>query len=220
MRWLVVVVMVGLFWHGAASCGPMEPTGEGLDGEGSKPDLAFLNPPDEPVRLENLPSDFFPEKVQATKFVLKSSAFKDGKTIPGKYGCEDDGNFIKPSIPLSWEGTPKDTKSFVIVMDDLTPDARQWVHWVVFNLPATTSLLKEGASPDQLPKGSKELKNSWQVVGYGGPCPPVNNHFFRIRIFAMPKETIELIPHDNSGSIVEQLSENLGVAELRGSYPE
>lgn len=219
MRWVLLLVMGALFWHGVSSCGPTGVDGE-VDGEGSKPDLAFLFPPDEPNRTEPIPQDWLPEKIVTTKFVLSSSAFKDGKKIPTKYGCETDGNFLKSSIPLSWKGAPEGTKSFVIIMDDLAPIAEEWVHWVVYDIPASANSFVEGASPEKLPKGAKELKNTWQVKGFGGPCPPQDTHTYRIRIFALDKESIELIPYDKSSLIVEQLKENLGVAELRGTYPE
>src|SRR5262245_33083889 len=117
---------------------------------------------------------------------LSSSAFSQLGDIPKRYTCE--GTDISP--PLSWSHVPDGTKSFALIVDD--PDAPDpkapqttWVHWVLFNLPATTRMLAENASGAALPPGTNEGRNDWKQTGYGGPCPPIGRHRYFHKLFAL-----------------------------------
>lgn len=114
---------------------------------------------------------------------ISSSAFADGTEIPRRYTCE--GDDVSP--PLSFTGTPKGAKSLVLVVDD--PDApdparpqRTWVHWVVYNLPPTTTEISEGG---ELPGGARLGINDWGKAAYGGPCPPKGRHRYFHRVYAL-----------------------------------
>src|SRR5450830_405057 len=91
---------------------------------------------------------------------LTSSAFKAGGSIPKKYTCE--GEDLSPA--LSWTGAPQGTKSFAMIVDD--PDAPDpkapkmvYVHWVLHNIPASTTSLPENATKSGLPKGAFQGTN-------------------------------------------------------------
>ena len=45
------------------------------------------------------------------------------------------------SLPLAWTDTPAGTKSFALSIVDPHPVARNWVHWLVINLPAGAASL-------------------------------------------------------------------------------
>lgn len=120
---------------------------------------------------------------------ITSTAFQPNGSIPSKYTCED--RDVSP--PLAWSGGPPGTKTFVLVVDD--PDApdpakpqRVYVHWVLFNLPATTSALPENASKKGLPKGAVQGKNDWGNAEYGGPCPPIGRHRYFFKLYALDIE--------------------------------
>ncbi len=111
---------------------------------------------------------------------LTSSAFTEGNPIPKKY--TGDGSDASP--PLQWSGVPAGTQSLALICDD--PDAPRgtWVHWVLFNLSAEGTELKEGvpATPT-LAGGGKQAKNDFGKLGYGGPAPPrgkPHRYFFKL----------------------------------------
>jgi Raf kinase inhibitor-like YbhB/YbcL family protein len=118
--------------------------------------------------------------------VLTSSAFNDRAEMPRRYTCE--GENVSP--PLAWSGAPEGTRSFALIVDD--PDAPDpnapkltWVHWVLYNIPATASELPEAVRRGALPKGTQEGLNDWKKQGYGGPCPPIGRHRYFHRLHAL-----------------------------------
>jgi Raf kinase inhibitor-like YbhB/YbcL family protein len=120
---------------------------------------------------------------------ITSTAFQQGGSIPSKYTCED--RDISP--PLTWSDAPAGTKTFALIVDD--PDApdpakpqRVYVHWVVYNLPATATALPENASKKGLPKGAVQGKNDWGKADYGGPCPPIGRHRYFFKLYALDTE--------------------------------
>lgn len=110
-------------------------------------------------------------------FTLTSRNFADAGEIPVKYSC--DGENVSPA--LSWEGAPQGTVSLALVVDD--PDARNFVHWVVFDMRGGASgSLPEGVrAVDPPPQG----RNDFGQKGYGGPCPPSGTHRYRFTLWAL-----------------------------------
>ena len=100
---------------------------------------------------------------------ITSTAFSEGGMIPKPYTC--DGTDVSPD--LSWTGVPEDTKSLALICDDPDAPVGNWVHWVLFNIPAGESgILSEVAPEATLPNGAKHGTNDFRRLGYGGPCPP------------------------------------------------
>jgi Raf kinase inhibitor-like YbhB/YbcL family protein len=110
-------------------------------------------------------------------FLLSSPVLHDGEKIEKKYTC--DGRNVSP--PLKWEGAPKGTQSFVLIVDD--PDAPRgvWTHWVVYNIPGDITEIKEG----EVPVGALEALNDFGKVEYGGPCPPSGTHRYYFKLYAL-----------------------------------
>lgn len=125
---------------------------------------------------------------------ITSSAFQEGKIIPTKYAYHgvDGGKNI--SIPLSWTDVPPVTKSFALSIVDPHPVAKNWVHWFVINIPSNVDILAEGTSQKSIPKGAKELHNTYGTLGYGGPEPPKGSgvHPYVVTLFALNVEKIDL----------------------------
>ena len=153
-------------------------------------------------------------------FTLTSSAFTDGDAIPSRCTCE--GPDVSP--PLAWTGAPAGTRSFALVVDD--PDApdpaapkRVWVHWVLYNLPASASELREGASPAMLPAGAREGLNDAGDTGWGGPCPPIGRHRYFHRLHALDTTLPDLGDGADRKALERAMAGHvLATAELMGTY--
>jgi len=152
-------------------------------------------------------------------FRLTSPVFEHGEAIPRRYTCE--GDDIAPA--LGWSGVPAGTKSLALIVED--PDApdpaapkRIWVHWVLYDIPVTTTGLPEGAGGENLPEGSREGLNDWKKLGYGGPCPPVGRHRYFFRVYALDHVLGEL-KHPTKAALERAMAGHvLAVAELIGTH--
>jgi Raf kinase inhibitor-like YbhB/YbcL family protein len=150
---------------------------------------------------------------------LTSKSFQNGAEIPQVHTCE--GKDISPA--LSWAGAPPGTRSFALILDD--PDApdpkapqRTYVHWVVYNLPATANQLPEGVSPQSLPQGARQGLNDWKRLGFGGPCPPIGRHRYFHKLYALDTVLPEL-PQATKAEIERAMEGHvLAQAELMGTY--
>ncbi len=112
------------------------------------------------------------------ELIVKSTAFESNKPIPKKYSC--DGNDVNP--PLAIEGISKEAKTLVLIVDD--PDAPNGTfdHWIVWNIPASTSMIGENTVP------GKEGLNGARQLGYMGPCPPGGTHRYFFKVYALDAE--------------------------------
>jgi Raf kinase inhibitor-like YbhB/YbcL family protein len=111
-------------------------------------------------------------------FTLSTTAFADGGAIPRRFTCDGENE----SPDLNWSGAPAGTKALVLVVID--PDARDFVHWLVYDMTGTPSgglPVGSSASPDAPPQGT----NSFGKPGYGGPCPPSGAHHYRFTLSAL-----------------------------------
>jgi Raf kinase inhibitor-like YbhB/YbcL family protein len=77
---------------------------------------------------------------------LTSPAFADGGIIPDKYTQRAAGHPVSPV--LAWHNAPAGTASFALIVHD--PNVARshtnadYLHWMVFNIPAGTHELPEG----------------------------------------------------------------------------
>ena len=150
-------------------------------------------------------------------FSLTSMAFKDGAAIPTKHTC--DGADLSP--PLAWGDAPPGTKTFALVADDPDAPAGTWVHWVLYNLPATISELPENVAKVEsldLP-GARQGRNDFRRPGYGGPCPPpgpAHRYFFKLYALDAPLK----LKAGAQKKDVEAAMEGhvLATAQLMGTY--
>ena len=118
---------------------------------------------------------------------LTSSAFFHFADIPNLYTCEGDNQ----SPPLFWSNIPMGTKSLALIVDD--PDAPDpaapkmtWVHWVLYNIPPSSTGLDAGKSGvPELPADTLNGLNTWNKTGYGGPCPPIGRHRYFHKLYAL-----------------------------------
>lgn len=147
-------------------------------------------------------------------FSLTSPDFTEGGAIPPRFTCEGDDT----SPVLQWRDAPAGTRSFALIVDD--PDAPDpahprmtYVHWVLYDIPATTSSLGHGASGI----GSDGV-NDWHRTGYGGPCPPIGRHRYFFKLYALDTDLPELSRPTKTQLEQAMQGHILGQAQLVGTY--
>jgi Raf kinase inhibitor-like YbhB/YbcL family protein len=158
-----------------------------------------------------------PTASEATvSFLLQSSAFMAGGTIPKQHTCDG----ADQSPPLAWSQLPGGTKSLSLIVEDPDAPGGTFVHWVLYNLPADGTTLSAGVPKQaELPNGARQGRNGFRRVGYGGPCPPPGSpHHYVFHLYAL-SGPVDL----TSGAAASELrtalaGRILGEAQLTGVY--
>ncbi len=146
---------------------------------------------------------------------LASTAFEPRGKIPKKYTGE--GDDVSP--PLSWSNVPAGAKSYALICHDpdaplVTPGAYGFVHWVLYNIPASISQLAENEI------NHTSGVNSFGSDGYGGPMPPEGHgiHHYFFWILALDIET-DFEPGLSMEALLQKVEPNvIGMNRLVGIY--
>ena len=116
-----------------------------------------------------------------SEFKLTTTSFENEGMIPKRYTPH--GEDYNPQ--LSWTGAPAGTKSFALINDDPDAPVGLWTHWLVKNIPATTTSIKENSVP------GVEVTNSWGIKKYKGPKPPSGTHRYYFKLYACNVEKMK-----------------------------
>jgi Raf kinase inhibitor-like YbhB/YbcL family protein len=143
------------------------------------------------------PFDILPA---APSFTLASDDIADGRPMAltfahGMVGGEN----LSPH--LRWSDFPSDTKGFAVTcFDPDAPTGSGFWHWVLVNLPASTTELPRGAgTPAELPAGAFHVRSDYGTNAYGGAAPPAGDRVHRY-VFAVHALDVERIDVDESAS--------------------
>lgn len=142
---------------------------------------------------------------------LTSPAFEDEGELPERHGYIREN--VNPELRI--EDVPEEAESLAIIMDDpdaMEPAGKIWLHWTLWNIPADTEAIGEGAAPGI--QGTTDFRQT----GYGGPNPPDGEHTYVFRLYALDTEldleegaSRDELEDAMEGHVVEK-------TELRGSY--
>jgi Raf kinase inhibitor-like YbhB/YbcL family protein len=146
---------------------------------------------------------------------IKSSAFGNGEMIASKYTC--DGADFSPT--MEWTGSPAGTGSFALICDDPDAPMGTWVHWVIYDIPPTATMLAEGITREKdLPGGGTQGINDFRKIGYGGPCPPGGTHRYFFKLYALDT-MLGLKPGITKDQLLKAMKGRiLAEAQLMGTY--
>jgi Raf kinase inhibitor-like YbhB/YbcL family protein len=113
-------------------------------------------------------------------FQLSSTTFINGQFLPistihniltnGVNACSINGDPGGNESPeLSWTGAPQATRTFVVVLYDVTA---AFTHWGMYNIAGQVSALPENAGVPGSSFGPQILNDFGVAAEYDGPCPP------------------------------------------------
>jgi Raf kinase inhibitor-like YbhB/YbcL family protein len=146
-------------------------------------------------------------------FQLTSTAFTEGGKIPREVTCDGPGT----SPQLAWTGVPSGTAALVLLVDD--PDAHDFVHWIVLDLPGSNGELAAGLQPGAA--SPQQGSNDFGKTGWGGPCPPSGTHHYRFTLTAL-SAPLGLEGHPGGDAVRKALRDHesavLDTAVLTGTY--
>ena len=149
-------------------------------------------------------------------FAIRSPDFANAASIPKAFTC--DGEDRSPA--LQWTDPPAGTKTFALIADDPDAPVGTWVHWVIYNIPASAHALAGGVErKEQLADGSRQGRNDFRKTGYNGPCPPPGKaHRYFFKLYALSTE-LTLPPGASKGDVEKAMAAHtLARAEWMGRY--
>jgi len=142
-------------------------------------------------------------------FELTSTDFKNNSAIQALHTC--DGKNLSPHI--SWSNMPPGTQSYVLICHDPDAPAGDFVHWIIYDIPASVSSIAGGGP---IPAGARQLANDFGKPGYGGPCPPSGTHRYIFTLHALNTARLDAVSRD---SLMKKIREHqTGSATLTGLY--
>ena len=110
------------------------------------------------------------------------------------------------------------------IYDPDAPTGSGWWHWVVFNIPASTTRLSEGAgdaAKNLLPAGAVQGNTDFGAPGYGGPCPPKGDkpHHYVFTVYALNTDKIDVPANATAAYVGFNLhAHQIAKATLTGLY--
>ena len=149
----------------------------------------------------------------AQTFTLKSKDIGGQATeqqVFNSFGCK--GGNLSPE--LNWTNAPEGTKSFAVTMyDPNAPTGSGWWHWLIFDIPASTTELKQNAGNIEAtiaPTGAIQSVTDFGKAGYGGPCPPEGHgfHQYIITVYALKTDKLGLDKNANPAMVSYYLNSN------------
>ena len=167
----------------------------------------------------------------AKPFTLTSNDFTNGGVIPDTAGATDGmGGFCTAksdarnlSPHLGWSNAPAGTTHLIVLMKDTHQRGVNFPHWVIWDIPTTTTSLPAGVGTDRTHFPNQDGNTANQ---YFGPCPPSADgaHTYEFTIYAFDKDVAGLgittltyagIKTALSGSASGNI---LGTATLTGTF--
>ena len=119
--------------------------------------------------------------------LMTTTAWEDGGVIPDKFTMAAGNAAVSPE--LKWSQVPSGTQSFVLLMHDPEPVLNKGskmdiTHWLIWNIPGTSTGLPEGVAAGELPDGSRQV--SLRSNAYMGPgAPPGPYHHYTFELYAL-----------------------------------
>lgn len=141
-------------------------------------------------------------------FVVESATMSTGRMMPRDYS--PDGGNLSP--PLTWRGLPEGTRQLAVICQDHgAGNPPPWVHWIIYNIPASATGLPEGIPfdpADPMPpglEGATQGSNGWGLSMYRGPAPPGGTlHHYDFAVFALDAE-LDLPPGLTRAELLEAI---------------
>ena len=144
---------------------------------------------------------------------MTSPSFNEGQSIPATFTCE--GPDFSPELNIT--GLPVTTVSLTVIVDDPDAPVGVWDHWVEYDIDAA------GGGDYTFPQASSQIGteglNSWNLPGYGGPCPPPGEeHRYFFTVYAL-NDHLDLPPEiDSAGVKTAMVGKIIAEVVLMGTY--
>ena len=163
---------------------------------------------------------------QAPPLLMTTTAFEDGGVIPDKYTQKAGPMAVSPE--LKWSQVPMGTQSFVLLFHDPEPVLQRGskmdvTHWLVWNIPATSTGLPEGFAMGEQADGTRQVSlRANAYMGPGAPAGPYHHYTFELYALDIKLEVPQGTPQEAAmtrNAVVNAMDGHvLGKAVLVGRF--
>jgi Raf kinase inhibitor-like YbhB/YbcL family protein len=146
-------------------------------------------------------------------FVLSSPSVKPGQPISRPYARNGENR----SPFLQWTDPPGETKSFALVLEDISAPERLLRLWAVYDIPPKHRHLPEGGSSKAATEALPHGINDFGHAHYDGPDTDLGGppHTYRFRLFALDVPSLGLTGAPMAERVLEEArAHTLGEADL------
>ncbi len=173
---------------------------------------------------------------------LSGPAVQAGKPLPYEFTCDGKAFGDGTSPELDWLNEPAGTKSYAILLKDLTIEAGQAgdtnpehpYHWTIWNIPGSTHKLPASLPNTESPiTGAKQLNGGPPFIspapnGYFGPCPnlgaaglglPKETHTDEFKLYAFSEAELTPPAYDPGPDAANPLNPVRQLANFFESHP-
>lgn len=150
--------------------------------------------------------------IRPSILALSSPAFQNNGAIALNYTCKGEGLIPPLLISSQVEGA----KSYALLMHDTESANGDAVHWLLWNIPAGTTMIDSTA----LPAGTVQGITSFGSATYTSPCPAAGSgkHRYVFEIYALGKQ-LDLPAGSNRDALMLAMNGNLlEQADLTGIF--
>ncbi|HXK33084.1 MAG TPA: YbhB/YbcL family Raf kinase inhibitor-like protein [Dehalococcoidia bacterium] len=211
-QWMVLIVSAAVVTLAAAACGDDDGNGDGTPAASATAAAPTTAASPSPAASPTPAASATPD---ASAFRLTSEMFGDGETLPVDFTC----NGANVSPPLAWENVPDGTQSFALIMDDPDAPGGDFVHWVLYDIPADLRALPEAVpAGETVPGIGTQGVNGANQPGFIGACPPSGEHRYQYKLYALDA-LLGLPPRTTKAGLLAAMEGHiLAQAQLTGLY--
>ncbi len=141
---------------------------------------------------------------------ISSPSFENNSAIPPQFTCQGEG--FSPQLDFS--EVPGESKSLALIVEDPDAPNGNWVHWLVWNIPADTTTIPENVGPKFAVQGN----NSSPKAAYEGPCPPSGTHRYFFKLYALSHELTLPAGSPRDQLLKEMEDRIIDQAQLMGTF--
>ena len=148
---------------------------------------------------------------------LSSPAFAANQRIPNHFSR--DGANLSP--PIEWQGAPRGTRSFALIVEDPDAPSGTFRHWAAYDIPGDSQRIAEGAGSRQQGAAMQMGTNDFGNTQYDGPQPPSGHgtHHYYFRLFALDVPSLEISEQCSAEDVLSAAQEHvLEEAQTVGTF--